>query len=102
MHQSLAVLDKMVAEKGGQLHFSLPLEANGFLGMNLANGFRVSKGIPLGCSTRCLDRSRGKTLTRPGPDFVFTSAIFGDNTTIVVGHQNTQQVKNTKSVAGDF
>ncbi len=118
----------MVAERGGQLHFSLPLEANGLLGINLAGGFRVEQawtaipaaevtGILIQVRSRLLEFVLGLKEKLDGAltdqeakkltgDFdasrMFTSAIFGDNTTIVVGNQNTQQVTNMKTTAGDF
>jgi len=33
---------------------------------------------------------------------MFNRAIFGDNTTIVVGHENEQQVTNVITAQGDF
>ena len=33
---------------------------------------------------------------------MFSQAIFGDNTTVVVGHHNTQTVTNTKTGIRDF
>jgi hypothetical protein len=130
MHQSLAVLEKLVdgSTKGGELHFDLPLEANGFLGKNLGSGFRIERawirlpktevtGILIQVRSRLLDFVLGlkekldgdlsdqEAKTRIGEfdaSRMFNSAIFGDNTTIVVGNQNKPQVSNIKTIVGDF
>jgi hypothetical protein len=129
--QSVAVIEGMLtstANKPARLHADPPMEANGLLGKSLERTYRVErawlaidysalKGVLIQVRSRLLDFILGlrgqlpedltyrqvKTQTE-GMDMpgMFKHAIFGDNTTILVGHQNTQTVKNSKSVQGDF
>lgn len=127
MHQSLAVLEKFAADKKGRLQAPIPMEANGLLGQGLANGYKIQRAwceiqvadvtqIIIQVRSRLLDfvlqlqdhlgedvkdddiKSKSKTIDTAG---LFQSAIFGDNTTIVVGNHNTQTVTNT-NIKGDF
>jgi hypothetical protein len=126
MGQSLAVLEKM-AGKGKKLQAAIPMEANGLLSEGLASGFKIQSAwcetttasleqIFIQVRSRLLDFVLGLK-GRLGEDVpnseikqrtgsidtsgLFRSAIFGDNTTIVVGSHNTQRVTNI-SLKGNF
>ena len=130
MSQSLAVLEKMAGGGGGKskrMKADLPMEANGLLSKGLANGFMIQRAwcefsaasmeqIFVQVRSRLLDfvlglkdqlgehtadeeiRERTIAIDAPG---LFKSAIFGNNTTIIVGSNNKQQVKNVNLV-GNF
>ncbi len=130
MHQSLSELEKLASSSANStvISFPFPLEANGFLGKNLGNGFQIElawtsvpkasiAGSFIQVRSRLLDfvlglndklegaiteqevRTRTGTFDASG---MFSQAIFGDNATIIVGQENTQTVKNITSVKGDF
>lgn len=127
MHQSLAVLEDFAKSKKGRLQAPIPMEANGLLGQGLANGYKIQRAwcdiqtadvgqIVIQVRSRLLDfilqmqdhlgenaaddevKVKSQSIDAAG---LFQSAIFGDNTTIVVGNHNTQTVTNT-NVKGDF
>ena len=124
MPQSLTVIETF-SKSEGNLTSSIPMENNGLLGQGLANGYVVQRAwsvIPNTSASNILMQVRSRLL-----DFVlelsselsdvnspneakqkasqfdtanlFNNTIFGDNTTIVVGSENTQTVTNqiTKS-----
>ncbi|MGF6411530.1 hypothetical protein OKW37_003200 [Paraburkholderia sp. MM5482-R2] len=127
MTQSLAVLEKFAEGEGGRLEAPIPLEANGLLGKTLAHGLVIQRAwcqisqaelpqIFVQVRSRLLDfvlelRDRlGESNTTekikeaaldvdaPG---LFRSAIFGDNTTIVLGSNNSTHIAITNG-KGDF
>lgn len=127
MYQSLAVLEKFSEGKGGHLEAPIPMEANNFLGKQLAGGVMIQRAwcqisksdvtqILIQVRSRLLDfvlglqDELGEELTdqelkertdRIDASSLFNNAIFGDNTTIVVGSHNEQTVSNV-SIHGDF
>ena len=127
MHQSLAVLEKLVEKADGHLQASIPMEANGLLGRGLANGYKIQRAwceigqasvaqIFVQVRSRLLDFVLGlqdklgadvseQEIRQRADSFdassLFNNAIFGNNTTIVVGTHNKQQVTNI-AVKGDF
>lgn len=127
MFQSLAVLEKLVEKEGGFLQAPIPMEFNGILGQGLANGFmiqRVWSSIGQADVAQIFVQVRSRLLDfvlelkdQLGDDMsdqeikqktdaidassLFNNAIFGNNTTIVVGSHNSQKVTNL-SVQGDF
>jgi hypothetical protein len=127
MRESLAVLEKLVEKPGGDLQAAIPMEANGLLGRGLANGYVIQRAwcqighasvahIFVQVRSRLLDFVLGLQ-DQLGDDLseqeikrradlldassLFNNAIFGNNTTIVVGAHNRQQVTNI-IVTGDF
>ena len=127
MPQSLAVLEKLVDGRDGHLETSIPMEANGILGQGLSNGFKIQRAwsqietadvvqVFVQVRSRLLDfvlnlqdklgegvsdqeiKQRTDSLDASR---LFNNAIFGNNTTIVVGTNNRQQITNI-SVHGDF
>ncbi len=123
MPQSLAVIEEFTAKKEGSLQSHIPMEMNGLLSKNLANGYIVQRAwceIPMASASNILMQVRSRLL-----DFIlelsgefssantdeeikdkasnfdaanlFNHTIFGDNTTIVVGSENTQTVTNTNT-----
>jgi hypothetical protein len=126
MDQSLAVLEQLVS-KEGSLRAPIPMEANGLIGKGLGNGYLVEQawceiqqssvmGIFVQVRSRLLDFVLGlkvelgdadsDTEVREKSDSIdahriFDNAIFGDNTTIIVGNNNKQNIKNIKQV-GNF
>ncbi len=127
MHESLAVLEKLVEQPGDHLHAAIPMEANGLLGRGLANGYVIQRAwceigqasvaqIFVQVKSRLLDfilglqdqlgdgvseqemKQRADSFDASG---LFNNAIFGNNTTIVVGAHNKQQVMNITD-KGDF
>lgn len=127
MYQSLAVLEKLVAKEDGFLEVPIPIELNGVFGMSLANGFRIQRtwcsiGKPdvaqifIQVRSRLLDfvLELKEQIGDDVPDqeikqrtdsidasSLFNNAIFGNNTTVVVGSHNTQKVTNIVA-KGDF
>jgi len=120
MPQSLAVIEQFAEGSDGTLQSSIPMEANGLLGKGLANGYQIQRAwceIQITSVANILMQVRSRLL-----DFVlelsselsgvnsaedvkskanqfdaanlFNHTIFGDNTTIVVGTENTQTVSN--------
>jgi hypothetical protein len=126
MDQALVVLQSF-SEGEGSLQLHIPMESYGLLGKGLGNGFQiesawseVSKDSVLQILTqvrsRLLDfilelddqfpselneeqvKSRIDTIDTEG---IFNNAIFGNNTTIVVGSGNNQSVNNL-NLKGNF
>lgn len=127
MPQSLAVLEKLVAKDEGFLRAPIPMEFNGLLGKQLVKGVRIQSAwcqisIPdvssifIQVRSRLLDfllelneklsgdldenqlRKQTDAIDAPG---MFRNAIFGDNTTILVGNSNLQSVSNV-DLTGNF
>ena len=123
MPQSLTVIEEFTAKKEGSLQSHIPMEMNGLLSKNLANGYIVQRAwseIPIASASNILMQVRSRLL-----DFIlelsgefssantdqeikekasnfdvanlFNHTIFSDNTTIVVGSENTQTVTNTNT-----
>lgn len=127
MRQSLAVIEKYAEQSDGSLQHIIPMEWYGLLEKNLASGFRIQKAwcevqivnfaeILIQVRSRLLDFIMELNERVPGDlddeqiknqtdkfdaANLFNNAIFGDNTTIVVGTGNVQQVTNTIT-KGDF
>lgn len=127
MHESLAVLEKLVEKPGGHLQVSIPMEANGLLGRGLSNGYIIQQAwcdigqasvakifvqvrsrlldFVLGLQDKLGDNVSEQEIKQKADSFdapsLFNNAIFGNNTTIVVGANNKQQVTNI-TVKGDF
>lgn len=121
MPQSLAVIEEFTANKEGSLQSHIPMEMYGLLSEKLANGYMVQRAwceVPMASASNILMQVRSRLL-----DFIlelssefsaattdeeikdkasnfdaanlFNHTIFGDNTTIVVGSENTQNITNT-------
>ncbi len=127
MQQSLAVLEKLVEKEGGNLQAPIPMEENGLLGDGLANGYIIQRAwceiqkadvaqifvqvrsrlldFVLGLQDQLGDNVSDQEAKEKTDSFdasnLFNNAIFGNNTTIVVGAHNKQQVTNV-SVEGNF
>ena len=127
MDQSLAVLEKFTEKDGGHLQAHIPMESYGFLGQGLGNYYQIESAwseinhasvlqILVQVRSRLLDfvlelndqfpseLSDAQLKERIGnvdAENLFNSAIFGDNTTILVGSGNTQSVSNV-NLKGDF
>lgn len=128
MRHSLAVIEKMASAEGGDtLESPIPMEANGMLSEKLANGYIVQRAwseIPVAGVSNILMQVRSRLLDfileineelsdlesddaikaaarKVDASNLFNSAIFGDNTTILVGSDNTQKVTN-KIERNDF
>jgi hypothetical protein len=117
----LSVIEDMASREGGWLRRSIPMEYNGLLSKGLSNNFKVEsawcqtpshdfKGITTQVRSRLLDfllelqSSIGDVaddvnLKEKVASFdatsLFNHAIFGSNTTIVVGHHNLQTVRSS-------
>jgi hypothetical protein len=127
MTESLAVLEKFASKDKGALQAPIPMEFNGILGKGLAEGVHIQSAwceiqitsiasILIQVRSRLLDfllelraelpgdigeaeaKERGSSIDAAG---LLGNAIFGDNTTILVGHGSTQIVSN-KIAKGDF
>ncbi len=127
MDQSLAVLEKFAEDDSGSLQSHIPMEQYGLLGKGLGNHYQIENAWSEVSNTSVLQmliQVRSRLL-----DFVlelndqfpsemneddvkqqignidagklFNSAIFGDNTTILVGSGNTQSVSNI-NLKGNF
>lgn len=127
MDQSLAVLEKFTEKDNGHLQAHIPMESYGLLGKGLGNHYQIESAwseISHASLLQILIQVRSRLL-----DFVlelndqfpseldeeqvkerigsvdaknlFNSAIFGDNTTILVGSSNAQSVSNV-NLKGDF
>lgn len=123
MNQSLSVLEKLVAADSGHLQSPIPMEYNGMLGKNLAEGVKIQRAwcsistasvnsIFIQVRSRLLDfllelneklpndlneteiKKLSDKIDAPG---MFKNAIFGDNVTIVVGTGNSQTSTNIKT-----
>lgn len=121
MPQSLAVIEKFVADEDASLRSPIPMEANTLLGKGLANNYMIQSAwceIQITSVANILVQVRSRLL-----DFVlelsteymsansddevndiskkldaanlFNNAIFGDNATIVVGSDNSQSISNS-------
>lgn len=125
--QSLAVLEEWSKINNSQLQFRIPMELNGLLGKGLDPSFQIQqawKEISRASLAQVFVQVRSRllefALTLEGQvgDFssdeelkeksslidtpqLFNQSIFGDNTTIIVGNNNKQDVKN-KVIKGDF
>lgn len=127
MDQSLAVLEKFTEKNGGNLQAHIPMESYGLLGKNLGNHYQIESAwsqiskdsvlqILVQVRSRLLDfmlelndqfpseldedqvKERIESIDAEN---LFNNAIFGDNTTILLGGGNTQTVTNV-IVKGDF
>lgn len=127
MNQSLAVLEKFTENDSGHLQAHIPMESYGLLGKGLGNHFQIESAWSNISSTSVLQilmqvRSRlldfvlelndqfpselseekvKELIDSVDTGNLFNNAIFGDNTTIVVGSSNTQTVSNI-NIKGDF
>lgn len=127
MDQSLAVLEQFVENKSGHLQAHIPMETYGILGKGLSNGYNIHRAwseISYTSVTQILIQVRSRLLdfllelkdelpnelneeeakahiNKVDAGNLFNSAIFGDNTTIVVGNENVQNVSNI-NLKGDF
>ncbi len=127
MFQSLAVLERLVEKEGGFLQAPIAMEYNGILGKGLANGFMIQRAwssigkadvaqvfvqvrsrlldFVLGLKDQLGDQMSDQEIKQKTGSIdatsLFNNAIFGNNTTIVVGSHNSQEVTNL-SVRGDF
>lgn len=121
MPQSLAVIEQFAASEDANLQSPIPMEANGLLGKGLANGYKIQRAwcqIPITSVANILMQVRSRLLdfvlelssefadanseeevktkaSQFDAENLFNHTIFGDNTTIVVGAENTQSVTNT-------
>jgi len=127
MDQSLAVLEKFAEKDDGHLRAHIPMESYGILGKGLGNHYQIESAwseishtsvlqIIIQVRSRLLDfvlelndkfpSELNENEVKDRIDSVdaghlFNSAIFGDNTTILVGNSNSQLVSNT-NIKGDF
>jgi len=127
MDQSLAVLEKFTEKDDGHLQAHIPIESYGILGKGLDNYYQIQSAwseishtsvlqILIQVRSRLLDfvlelndkfpseLNEDEVKERIGnvdAENLFNSAIFGDNTTILVGSSNTQSVSNI-NIKGDF
>ena len=127
MDQSLAVLEQLASKDSGSLRAQIPMEVNRLIGKGLGNGYQVEQAwcnieqsalasIFVQVRSRLLDfilelkgkfgdvnsdqeiKDKSDLIDAPR---IFSNAIFGDNTTIIVGNNNKQKVINNISI-GDF
>lgn len=127
MDQSLAVLENFTEKDSVNLRAHIPMESYGLLGKGLSNNYRIESAwseISHSSVLQILIQVRSRLL-----DFVlelndqfpselddeqvkerigsvdtknlFNNAMFGNNTTILVGSSNTQSVSNV-NLKGDF
>lgn len=120
MGQSLAVLEKFTEKDDGKLQSHIPMEAYGVLGKGLGNGYKIESAwsevsptsvlqILIEVRSRLLDfmlelndeipselneSDTKERINAIDTADLFRNAIFGDNTTILVGNSNTQTVSN--------
>lgn len=127
LYQSISTLDQFVRnEKGGKLYMNIPPEMYGYLSKDFDGGFVIEYAkreidktqviqTLTAVRTKLLDfllklndeLGEGKDITtltegktKQKVDSLFHSTVFGDNTTIIVGDNNTQTVTNIKQ--GNF
>lgn len=128
LYQSLAVLEKL-ADKAtdGLLEMAIPMEMNGRLGLGLRKGVKIQRAwraigqadvvsVFVQVRSRLLDfvlalqdqlgeNVSDKDLKQRTGSFdaagLFNNAVFGNNTTIVVGSNNNQRANNL-ALKGDF
>jgi len=127
MDQSLAVLEKFTEKDNGHLQAHIPMESYGILGKGLGNSYQIESAwsqightsvlqILIQVRSRLLDfvlelndqfpnelneEEVKERISHVDTENLFNSAIFGDNTTILVGSSNTQTVSNV-NIKGDF
>ncbi|HHC7315872.1 TPA: hypothetical protein ACN3ZO_003512 [Vibrio cholerae] len=127
MPQSLAVIEKFAKTEEGTLESHIPMEAYGLLSKGLSNGYHIQRAwseVPITSVENILmqvrsrlldfvlelnsglDSSGDKTNTSEAlaainPKNLFNNAIFGPNTTIVLGNSNSTNVHNNV-VTNDF
>lgn len=120
MYQSLAVLEKLTADEEGFLESPIPMQYNGIFGGSLANGYKIQRvwssigkadvaQIFIQVRSRLLDfvlelkeqigdnvpdQEIKKRTDSIDASSLFNNAIFGNNTTIVVGNHNSQDITN--------
>lgn len=121
----MSVLEELIASsKKGSLARQIPMEMNGFLGKRLGNDFEIErawceiskhaiKGIIIQVRSRLLDfllelkDTIGDTTTvselrertsSVDASSMFNNAVFGSNTTILVGHNST--ITATQTISG--
>jgi len=126
-YDSLPVIEELSNPKSGEIQRPLPMELNGLLSKGLGNGYKVEqawceinvpemRGILVQVRSRLLDfllelkGSLGDANTeaevkqqaaKVDATSMFNNAVFGANTTIVLGHHVNQNVHNA-TVQGDF
>lgn len=128
---SISMINEMVTRANGdktdRLQISIPMEFNGLLGQKLADGVKINSAwsetsvdemsnICAQVRSRLLDfllelrDSLGHPISDQGlkasvaaldANQLFQNAVFGPNTTIIVGSHNSQTVTAT-NLAGDF
>ncbi|HEW79115.1 MAG TPA: response regulator receiver protein [Phycisphaerales bacterium] len=127
MDQSLAVLEKFTEKDTGHLQAHIPMESYGILDKGLGNSYEIESAwseightsvlqILTQVRSRLLDfilelndqfpnelneEEVKERISNVDAENLFNSAIFGDNTTILVGSSNTQTVSNV-NIKGDF
>lgn len=127
LSQSLAVLEQFADSESDSLERPLPMEWIPLLNQGLSNDYRIQKAwcqISVTGIVQILTEVRSRLLdfllelnSEFGAEMtdeqfkskasnvdsasMFNSAMFGDNTTILVGNQNTQHVVNSK-IFNDF
>lgn len=127
MSESIAVLEKFVANNEGSLRQSIPMEANRLLEKGLAEGLHIQQAwseIQLSSVTSILTQVRSRLLdfllelnenfkgeltdaqvteraASTDAESMFDNAIFGDNATIIVGSGNVQKI-SAQVIRGDF
>lgn len=127
MDQSLAVLEKFTEKDDSHLQAHIPMESYGILGKGLGNYYQIESAwseishtsvlqILIQVRSRLLDfvlelndqlpselneEEVKERIDSVDAGNLFNSAIFGDNTTILVGSSNTQSVSNI-TIKGDF
>jgi hypothetical protein len=127
MNQSLAVLEQFTVEKNSKLQSPIPMENNRLLAKGLGNGYHISSAwceIQSTGVTQILTQVRSRLLdfilelsgkidnelsedevkslgSKLDVENLFNNTVFGNNTTIVVGSSNKQNVSNT-IIKADF
>ena len=127
MDRSLAVLEEVTEKDSGGLQRHIPMELYGLLGKGLDNGYQIESAwskIDRTSVLQMLTQVRSRLLdfvlemneqfpselnkdqvkeriSSVDTENLFNNAIFGDNTTILVGSSNSQNVSNV-SIKGDF
>ncbi|WP_417909917.1 response regulator receiver protein [Candidatus Electronema sp. PJ] len=127
VRQGLGAIESLLQSEGERLAVPISMEANGRLSEGLANGFQVQrawsqvqfadvKQITTQVRSRLLDFVLYLNEALPGnltdaeietraastdAENIFNNAIFGNNTTIIIGNGNTQKVTAT-IIKGDF
>lgn len=127
MDQSLTVLEKFAKKNSGNLQAHIPMESYGLLGKNLGNQYQIESAwsqISMDSVLQILIQVRSRLLDfmlelndqfpsdlnevqvkeridSIDAENLFNNAIFGDNTTILLGGGNNQTVTNVV-VKGNF